>query len=149
MTFNKRSKFVYRTYTYCRGYTIRRSLWKSKIFNDDHEEIASAFKKIIKKDYEETTMNKVIEEKNRLVEKWNDRCDYSGMLRVIYEGDHGHGDEHEDDDHRDEEEEKASISQGFQNEEGSQKINRTPVKCNYKASQKPKTEKSIDEDELG
>lgn len=36
-------------------------------------------------------MNKVIEEKKRFMKKWNERCDYSGMLRVIYEDDHSHG----------------------------------------------------------
>ena len=81
---------MYRTFTYCTGYTIRRSQWKSKIFNDDHEDIASAFKRIIKKEYEETTMSRVMEEKQRFMKKWNDRCDYSGMLRVIYEDDHSH-----------------------------------------------------------
>ena len=90
VTYNKRSKFVYRTYTYCTGYTIRRQNWKSNVFNQEHEEIEAAFEKIITKEYEETTMNKVIEEKKRFMKKWNERCDYSGMLRVIYENDHSH-----------------------------------------------------------
>lgn len=50
-------------------------------------------------------MNKVIEEKKRFMKKWNERCDYSGMLRVIYENDHSHDDGGHGDgeDHSDEE----------------------------------------------
>ena len=54
-------------------------------------------------------MNKVMEEKQRFMKKWNDRCDYSGMLRVIYEDDHSHGDEDHDEDGDNDEEEGVSI----------------------------------------
>jgi hypothetical protein len=41
-------------------------------------------------------MSRVMEEKQKFMKKWNDRCDYSGMLRVIYEDDHSHGSEHDE-----------------------------------------------------
>jgi len=67
-------------------------MWKTKIFNDDHEDIADAFRRTIKKEYEVNTMERILEEKQRLMSRWNQRADYSGMLRVIYEDDHSHGD---------------------------------------------------------
>ena len=39
-------------------------------------------------------MEKVLEEKKRLMSRWNMRADYSGMMRVIYEDDHSHGHGH-------------------------------------------------------
>ena len=105
VTFNKRSKFVYRTYYKCEGYSIRRSLWKIKVMSEEHEQIVETFKKTIKKDYEVNTMTKIIEEKKRLIGKWHERADYSGILRVIYEDDHSHGEADQGDEHGEDEEE--------------------------------------------
>lgn len=85
--------------------------------------------------------------------KWNARCDYSGMLRVIYEDDHSHGDE----DHGDEDEDgggSISASEGIEispngDDAASKSQVKTPNKHHEKASHLPKTEESIDEDEIG
>ena len=42
VTFNKRSLFVFRTFSVCNGYSIRRTNWK-KVIND-HPEISSLLK---------------------------------------------------------------------------------------------------------
>lgn len=38
-------------------------------------------------------MDRIMEEKQRFMKRWNERADYSGMLRVIYEDDHSHGED--------------------------------------------------------
>ena len=45
MTFNKRSKFIYKTFTYCEGFSVRKTNWKTVIDDDDHSVISGHLKK--------------------------------------------------------------------------------------------------------
>jgi hypothetical protein len=52
LTFNTRSDLVYRTFSLCQGYFIRRSNWKGIIEDEEHHILSSFIKQQVKKDYE-------------------------------------------------------------------------------------------------
>jgi hypothetical protein len=58
-TFNTRSHFVYRTYTKCEGFYIRRTKWKEITDSDDHKIIAALLKEQVRVDYEESVTKRV------------------------------------------------------------------------------------------
>mgnify|MGYP006090323903 CR=1 FL=1 len=62
VTFDKRSHFVYKTYTACEGFFIRKQCWKDLL--NEHDEFSCQFKDKIKTSYE-YTMNKIMEEKQK------------------------------------------------------------------------------------
>ena len=51
MCYNKRSKYIYRTNTYCEGYTIRKTNWHTIMSDNEHSLLAKMLKKKIKKEY--------------------------------------------------------------------------------------------------
>ena len=53
LCFNNRSKFVYKTYSLCQGYSMRKSNWKKILEDDDHVVLSQLLKKKIKLNYEE------------------------------------------------------------------------------------------------
>ena len=53
MCFNTRSKFVYKTYSLCQGYSMRKSNWKMILENDDHAVLSQLLIKKIKLNYED------------------------------------------------------------------------------------------------
>jgi len=80
LTYNKRSLFLFRTTSACFGYSVRRTNWKNLIAN--HPEISELMKEQIKKDYD-ILIERVLEEKESMIRKWNKRSDYNGILSVI------------------------------------------------------------------
>jgi hypothetical protein len=88
ITFDKRSRYIFKTKKACTGFSIRRISWKTVIMDEDFQVIAQPLKKIIKKEYDQEILFRVNKEKQRLIDKWGDRKDYDAMLRVV---------EHEDD----------------------------------------------------
>ena len=79
-TFNARSNFVYRTYTKCQGYYIRRTKWKAITDSDDHKVIRALLKEQVRIDYEESVSKRVETEKKNLLAKWKKRSDYNAFL---------------------------------------------------------------------
>ena len=65
VAYNKRSKFNYKTYVDCKGFSIRRIDWKNFMYKSENKTIASLLRKQIKKDYEIFIMNKVRMEKTK------------------------------------------------------------------------------------
>ena len=83
VTFNKRSKFIYRTVTVCEGFSVRKTNWKTLMDDEDNTIIAGHLKKLLKKDYTKTLFNKVNDEKTKILEKWQQRADFDAVLRVV------------------------------------------------------------------
>ena len=70
VTFNKRSKFIYKTATYCEGFFVRKTNWKTLIDDDDHTIISGHLQKQLKRDYEKKLFGKVNEEKQKVIKRW-------------------------------------------------------------------------------
>jgi hypothetical protein len=77
-TFNKRSQFIYRTVTECKGYFIRKSNWLSTL--TDNPNLAEELKKKIIIDYEYTVKSKINKSKEKDIQRWEGRNDYEGIL---------------------------------------------------------------------
>lgn len=65
VTFNKRTLFVYKTYTECKGFFIRKTKWIELI--DNHKEISDHLKDAVRKEYEIYIMSKVLAEKKQKI----------------------------------------------------------------------------------
>ena len=74
---------MFRTSRPCRGFSIRRTNWKSVLDDDDFKMITSPLKKQIKKEYDEVIASRVRKEKAVIVSKWMLRKDYDAMLKVV------------------------------------------------------------------
>lgn len=83
VAYNKRTKFIYKTYKHCNGYSIKRLDWKRFMYQPENKTIAGLLRQQIKKDYEIFIMNKVRMEKAKALESWNKRADYDATLRVV------------------------------------------------------------------
>ena len=83
MAYNKRTKFIYKTYKDCSGYSIKRLDWKKFMYQPENKTIAKLLRSQIKRDYEIFIMNKVRLEKARALEKWNQRADYDAVMQVV------------------------------------------------------------------
>ena len=81
VTFNKRSHFVYKTFTDCEGFFIRREAWKGLI--DNNPEVSCHLVEQVKEEYDRTTMNKVMHAKQHRLIKWNKRADYDSITKTI------------------------------------------------------------------
>lgn len=67
ITFDKRSKYIFKTHTTCTGFSIRRINWKDCIFNDEFEMITTPLKAKIKSEYEEVFARRVRREKIKAI----------------------------------------------------------------------------------
>ena len=83
VAYNKRTKFIYKTYKTCNGFSIRRLDWKRFMYMPENKTIAGLLRQQIKKDYEIFIMSKVRIEKARVLKKWDQRADYDATLRVV------------------------------------------------------------------
>ena len=63
MTFNKRALFIYKTYTECEGFFIRKKNWLDIINDEDNEEIVKLLKVQLKYNYKNMVMKKLLEHK--------------------------------------------------------------------------------------
>ena len=52
ITFDKRSKYIYKTSQTCTGFSIRRINWNTVIMDEEFKLIAEPLKKVIKKEYD-------------------------------------------------------------------------------------------------
>lgn len=91
MSFNKRTKFIYKAKNYCYGFSIRRENWKHLLEDEDHQLISGYLKQSVKLYYEKTILNIMKEEKLKAIEKWQGRADYQCMIAVR---DNSHADRH-------------------------------------------------------
>ena len=71
VAYNKRTKFIYKTYKECNGYSIKRLDWKKFMYMPENKTLAGLLREQIKKDYEVFIMNKVRLEKSRELAKWD------------------------------------------------------------------------------
>ena len=78
-----RSDFVYKTYSLCQGYFIRREMWKNILDNDDHKVLASMFKKRLIENYRLEIKNKMVPIKKARLNKWKQRADYQATLMMV------------------------------------------------------------------
>ena len=76
VTFNIRSKFIYRTASFCEGCSVRKTKWMTLMEDDDHKIISYHLKKQLKKDYEKKLFNRVNDEKIKKLKMWGKRADY-------------------------------------------------------------------------
>jgi hypothetical protein len=83
ITFDKRSKYIFKTSQVCIGFSIRRINWKIVMMDEDFDIITTPLKKKIMIEYEEVTAQRVTKEKATLMAKWAQRNDYDAMLRVV------------------------------------------------------------------
>lgn len=83
VTFDKRTNFVYKTSQLCTGFSIRRTNWKSVVFNEENSIIFPYFQSTLKYNYENRILKKVVSEKEKMIIKWEGRKDYDGILRVV------------------------------------------------------------------
>lgn len=79
-TFNKRSIFVYKTISICKGYSIRKHQWK-EICGSNYE-LASVLNVQIFHDFDSRIKKKIIKEKDRDLVKWSQRADYESILAL-------------------------------------------------------------------
>lgn len=79
-TFNKRSMFIYKTVTICMGYSIRKVYWQ-QIFKENIG-LADEFTERISREFRDKISSKVMREKKKDLQKWNERADYEGILSV-------------------------------------------------------------------
>ena len=77
-TFSKRSAFIYKTTTECKGYFIRKCNWQKILSN--HVELADDMKIKIINDYEFNIRKKINRAKRIDTKVWEDRHDYEGIL---------------------------------------------------------------------
>lgn len=68
MTFNARSKYVYRTANTCTGFSIRRINWKEVVDNDEFRMITVHLKNAVKENYEETISSRIKKEKELIIQ---------------------------------------------------------------------------------
>ena len=86
MSYNKRSKYIYRTHTYCEGYTIRKTNWHTIMSDEEHSLLANMLKKRIKKEYQINTDWKITSIRKSMIDKWKRRADYQATLMMQEHG---------------------------------------------------------------
>ena len=64
LSFNKRTRFIYKSKSYCSGFSIRRSNWKHLMEEEDHLLIAGYLKQSVKAYYDKNIYNIMKEENN-------------------------------------------------------------------------------------
>lgn len=81
VTFNVRALFVYKTFSACEGFSIRKQNWISEIL-EQNDTIMSVIKNSVKQDYETYVKRKLLQEKKKLIQRWMARSDYEAILVV-------------------------------------------------------------------
>lgn len=79
-TFNKRSLFIYRTVTECKGFFIRKQNWIHII--DENPQLADNLRNQVNHDFETRLRVKVMRLKDKDLKKWSERADYEGVLAI-------------------------------------------------------------------
>ena len=79
-TFNKRSTFVYKTISVCKGYSIRKHKWKA--ICQSNQELSSYLNVLIFHDFETRIKKKILIEKEQDMIKWSQRADYESILAI-------------------------------------------------------------------
>ena len=84
VTFNKRALFIYKTYTECEGFFIRKKEWLKIINCEDHKEIVLLLKKQLISNYENAVKSKLFKHKMENLKKVTSRTDYQYILSLTF-----------------------------------------------------------------
>jgi hypothetical protein len=106
VSFNKRSKYIYRTHTYCEGYTIRKTNWHIIMSDEEHSLLGNMLKKRIKREYQINTDWKIASIRKSMIDKWKRRADYEATLMMQ---EHGPEEPHESSQEEDEKEDGLTL----------------------------------------
>ena len=79
---NKRTKFIYKAQTHCKGMFIRRSNWKDIMSNPDLTIVTTNFEKSVTTYYQDKIYKNMIREKHRAINKWMKRADYQAIISL-------------------------------------------------------------------
>ena len=82
LTFNVRALFMYKTFSVCEGYSIRKEKWYEIMNNPDTQPIMEVIKDSVKDDYEKYVKIKLLQAKDQVMKKWYKRSDYDAILSV-------------------------------------------------------------------
>jgi hypothetical protein len=84
VTFSKRSLFIYKTFTMCEGYFIRKKEWLEIMDNDDNSEIVKRLKVQLKDNYKRMEMSKLFTDKMKKLNQLCVRNDYDYILSLTF-----------------------------------------------------------------
>lgn len=72
--------FIYKTVSDCKGYAIRKVYWQ-QVFKENIG-LADEFTDRISKEFRNNISTKVMKEKKKDLQRWQDRADYEGILSI-------------------------------------------------------------------
>lgn len=82
ISYNKRTRYIYKTNTQCSGFFIRRDRWWEILNNEEHKDISGNLVEQCKIYYFDNIHSKMKVEKEIAVKKWRSRCDYEAMISM-------------------------------------------------------------------
>jgi hypothetical protein len=82
LSYNKRTRYIYKTNTMCTGFFIRRENWWNILGDEEHKVISTSLVEQCKRYYFVNIHSKMRIEKELAIKKWRSRSDYEAMISM-------------------------------------------------------------------